>query len=890
MSRQSWSPVVDLLRRAIAEPYRDEVVADLLEDERKAVAAGQPRLMARLALYAQLIRSAIDSHVQRSVGGRLDDSNDAGVLSGVVADFRMAWRLHRSRPGLTVIAVVTLALASGANTALFSAANAVLWRPLPFESPEQLVFLWDVSAAGAKQPLTPARGLDFRQSRSLAGLALLSHRSFVVTGLGPAEEWRGASVSGNFFDVLGAQAVVGRTFHAREGSRDVVVLSHRLWRTRFHEDPSVVGRAVMMGGRPRVVLGVMGGDFYWPAVTAEPGPVDPPLLWAMADQSDVPDAATRSGADFRLDRSTVYLRAVGRLAAGIDLDSARAEIAAVATRLSRDHPATDANRTATLTPAMDQLFGALRRPMLLLVASTLLVVLVAAANVANLLLVRLSGRARELAVRVALGATRARVIRQLAIEGLALAMAGAAIGLVVAKLSFETIVRLAPNTIGRLDRLALDPWPLMLAIVVTMATGLLLGVVPGLSLARRDRRLSAGSRGDVSSGRSRMRQGLVVIEVALALVLVIGAVLFGESLLRLRRVDVGFDPSRLLTFDVTLSGPRLSGNPSAHFDELLGRIRGVPGVVAAAGAVTLPIGGDDFGARISAEGQPPPPPGAEPRIGYQIVTPGWFDTLGLRLQGRDFASLDDGSRGHVVIVNETFARSTWQDGGALGRRLRKGRNSSNPWMTVVGVVSDVRHSGPGKPARPEIYEPYYQTSLPFVAVAVRTRSDPRALTADVRRAIAEIDPQQPMAGVATMEAHLARTYGDLRFLSSLTLAFGGLALLLAAMGVYGVIACATAYRMREFGVRLALGATPRALAALVFAGGMRTVGMGLLLGSGLAFASSRAVQGLLFETTPTDPIVYASAAVVLFTAAALALWLPARRAAHADPVDVLRAE
>ncbi|HEX7778218.1 MAG TPA: FtsX-like permease family protein, partial [Vicinamibacterales bacterium] len=534
MSRRSWSPVVDLISRAIAEPYRDEVVADLIEDERQGIAAGRFRVGARLALYAQLIRSAIDSHVQRDVGEGLDDPNTGGALSGIVADFRMAWRLHRSRPGLTVIAVVTLALASGANTALFSAANAVLWRPLPFESPDRLVFLWDVTAAGAKQPLTPARALDFRQNRSLAGLALLSHRSFVVTGLGPAEEWRGASVSGNFFEVLGVQAVVGRTFHMREGSRDVVVLSHRLWRSRFHEDPSVVGRAVMMSGRPRVVLGVMGDEFYWPAITHEPGPVDPPLIWALADESDVPDAATRSGADFRLDRSTSYLRAVGRLAAGMDLDSARAEIAAVAARLARDHPATDANRTATLTPASDQLFGALRRPMLLLVASTLLVVLVAAANVANLLLVRLSGRARELAVRLALGATRARVIRQLAIEGLVLAVAGAAMGLVVAKLSFETIVRLAPNTIGRLDRLAIDPWPLMLAVVVTMATGLLLGVVPGLALARRDRRLSAGSRGDISSGRSRVRQGLVVIEVALALVLVIGAVLFGESLLRLR--------------------------------------------------------------------------------------------------------------------------------------------------------------------------------------------------------------------------------------------------------------------------------------------------------------------------------------------------------------------
>ena len=889
MSPRSGSPLVDLLRRAIAQPYRDEVVADLLEDERRAIAAGRQPIGARLALYAQLIRSAIDSHVEANAR-EPSDSNSSGVISGVGSDFRMAWRLHRSRPGLTAIAVLTLALASGANTALFSAADAVLWRPLPFESPDRLMFLWDVNAAGEKLPLPPARGLDFRESRSLAGLALLSHRSFVVTGLGPAEEWRGASVSGNFFELLGANAAIGRTFHAREPSRDVVVLGHRLWRTRFNEDPSIVGRSVMMSGRSRVVLGVMGDDFYWPAITADPGLVDAPLLWAMADQSDVPDGATRGGADARLDRSTSYLRAVGRLATGVDIDSARVELAAVATRLSHNHPATDGNRSATLIPALDQLFGALRRPMFLLVASTLLVVLVAAANVANLLLIRLSGRTRELAVRLALGATRARLVRQLAIEGLLLAVAGAAVGLVVAKLSFETIVRLAPNTIGRLDQLALDPRPLLLAFVVTMATGFMLGVVPGLALARRGRRLAAGTRGDITSGRSLVRQVLVVTEIALALVLVIGATLFGESLLRLRRVDVGFDPSTLLTFDVTLSGPRASGNPSAHFDELLRHIRGVPGVVAAAGAVTLPIGGDDFGTRIIVEGQPPPRPGTEPRIGYQIVTPGWFDTLGLRLHGRDFASSDDGSRGLVAIVNASFARRTWQNGDALGRRVRKGRSPSNPWMTVIGVVSDVRHSGPGKPARPEIYEPYSQASLPFVAVAVRTESDPRLLTAGIRKAISEVDPQQPMAGVATMEEHLARAYGDLRFLSALTVAFGGLALLLAAMGVYGVIGCATAHRMREFGVRLALGATPHGLARLVFAGGMGTVVIGLLLGGGLAFGSSRAVRGLLFETTPTDPLVYGTAALVLLAAAALALWVPARRAAHADPVDALRAE
>lgn len=888
MTRPGPFSLVRLLALGIARPYRDDVVADLLEEERQTRAAGQSALSTRAQLYGQLIRSAIDSHVT----ARARDEGNAFVrplVTGLGADISAAWRQFRHRPALCSAALLTLALATGANTALFSVANAVLWQPLPFSDPGRLVFLWDVGANGSRQPLAPARGLDFRQSHSLAGLALISHRSFVITGLGPAEQWRGASVSGNFFDVLGTAAAVGRAFHERELSHDVVVLSHMLWQTRFGASESVVGQTISMNGRPRVVLGVMGREFFWPAVTADPGRVDAPMFWTMADESDVPEGATRSG-DPRLDRNTGYLRAVARLAPSADLTSARAEVAAIATRLAKDHPQTDANRTATLVPAAEQFFGAVRRPMLLLVGSTLLVVLIAAANVANLLLIRLTGRARELAVRVALGATAVRVIRQLAIEGLMLALAGAALGLIVARLSFETIVRLAPDTIGRLDQLALDLRPLALALVVSVTIGMVLGIVPALAVWRRNRRLIDGSRGEISSGRTRLRDGLVVAEIALALVLVTGAMLFGESLLRLRRVDVGFDPSNLLTFDITLSGNRANVPPGPYFDELLARVRTIPGVRAAAGAVTLPIGGDDFGARLTIEGQPPPLPGAEPRIGYQIVTPGWFETLGLHVRGRDFRASDDGSHGAVLIVNETFARATWPASEAIGRRVRKGRNPNNPWMTVVGVVSDVRHAGPAKPPRPEIYEPYSQTSLSFVAVAVRTDRDPGSVAGDLRRAIAEFDPEVPVAGLATMGEHLTRAYGSLRFLSILTLVFGGLALLLAAIGVYGVVGAATAQRMREFGVRTALGATPRRLSQLVFAHGMRPVAIGLLIGCGFAFVSSRAIGGLLFETAPADPRVYASAVVVLLGAGALALWTPARRAARTDAAVVLRSE
>lgn len=888
MKRLGLFSLVRVLALGIARPYRDDVVADLLEEERQTRAAGQSALPARAQLYGQLIRSAIDSHFisRERHQGR---ASVRPVVMGLGADIRAAWRQFRHRPALCAAALLTLALATGANTALFSVANAVLWQPLPFSEPGRLVFVWDVGANGSRQPLAPARGLDFRQSRSLAALALISHRSFVITGLGPAEQWRGASVSSNFFDVLGTAAAVGRTFHERELSRDAVVLSHTLWQTRFGGNESVVGQTITMNGRARVVLGVMGRDFFWPAVTADPGRIDAPMFWTMADESDVPDGATRTG-DARLDRNTGYLRAVARLAPAADLTSARAEIAASATRLAKDHPQTDANRTATLVPAAEQFFGAVRRPMLLLVGSTLLVVLIAAANVANLLLIRLAGRARELTVRVALGATGARVLRQLAIEGLMLAMAGAALGLIVARISFETIVRLAPDTIGRVDRLALDLRPLALAVIVSMAIGMMLAIVPALAVWRRNRRLNDASRGEISSSRTRLRDGLVVAEIALAVVLVTGAMLFGESLLRLRRVDVGFNPSNLLTFDITLSGNRANVPPGPYFDELLARVRKIPGVRAAAGAVTLPIGGDDFGARLTVDGQPPPLPGAEPRIGYQIVTPGWFETLGLRLRGRDFRASDDGSHGGVLIVNETFARATWPASEAIGRRVRKGRNPGNPWMTVVGVASDVRHAGPAKPPRPEIYEPYSQTSLPFVAVAVRTDRDPGSLAGDLRRAIAQFDPEVPVAALATMEEHLTRTYGSLRFLSILTLVFGVLALLLAAIGVYGVVGAATAQRMREFGVRTALGATPRRLAGLVFAHGMRPIAIGLLIGCSVAFVTSRALAGLLFETAPADPRVYASAVVVLLGAGALALWTPARRAARTDAAIVLRSD
>jgi putative ABC transport system permease protein len=395
------------------------------------------------------------------------------------------------------------------------------------------------------------------------------------------------------------------------------------------------------------------------------------------------------------------------------------------------------------------------------------------------------------------------------------------------------------------------------------------------------------------ASRPGFRHALVALEVAVAVSLVVGAALFGESLMRLRRVDVGFDTSHLLTFNVALVGERAEyqSKQIAFFEEMFRAIRAMPDVRAAGGAVTLPIGGDDFGAPIFPDGQPIPAPGTERHVGFQIVGTGWFDTLGMRVvAGRDFTVQDARRDAPVAVVNETMAATVWPGQDPIGRPLRLDTDSAKPWITVIGVVSDIRHLGPGKPPRPEMYEPYYQNSLPFLAVAVRTAGDPLAVVPAIRAAVAQLDAAQPISSVSTMDQHLTRAYGDGTFLSTLTLGFGALALGLAIVGVYGVVGWSSAQRTREFGLRTALGAAPGSLVALVLWQGLRPVALGAGLGVGAAIVLARLVRGLLFNTAPADPALYALAVATVMIAAAVACWIPARRAGKIDPVRALTAE
>lgn len=869
-------PLVRFAARRIPATYREEIVADLVERH--------PSFVRLLIAILRSARDARKNMTTRSEGTRPAFTWGADVLA--------ALRLHRKHPAGALAIVLILGTAIGLNTALFSMMRGVLLRPLPFAHEDRVVFLWATVGTRQSQPLAPGRALDLgRRSADLESSALIGHISMNVTGIGPAERWYGASVSSTFFDVLGAPVALGRAFSGADANRDVVVLSDRLWRQRWHGDPSIIGTSVIMNGRPRQIVAVMPPDFYWPSITAETSAVDPPLFWTCAVRSEVPERPTASPEDATLDRRTGFVRLVARLKPGVSIPHAQASLDAVAADLSREYPATDAGVGVGIVGAREQLFGPVERPMLFIWLASALVVLGACVNVGTLLLVRQSARRREFAVRSALGAGRGRLTRQLICESVVLSVAGGALGVVLAYGGLRALVAAAPASVGRLDQVSIDGVILAAALVLSILVGLALGSLAAAGLWRDRSADDLRGAGTAEPNRARLRKMLVGAEAALAVLLVVGAALFGESLVRLYRVDLGFDTHNLLTFNVALSGEG-SESPARQaqfFERLLERMRAVPGVTAAAAAVTLPIGGDDFGGRLYVEGRPLPVRGSEPRLGYQSVEPGWFTTLGMRVvEGRDFSRTDSATSQPVIIVNRALAQLLWPGASPIGQRVRDSRVSNDPPMEVIGVVGDVLHNGPSAPARPEFYRPFPQDPFSFMAVALRTSGRPESFAGAVRAAVTELDPAQPISAVSSMDAHLERAYGRSRFLASLTILFGALALLLAVVGVYGVASVSVAQRSREFGVRTALGATPAQLIRDVLSDSLKPVSIGAAAGLVAAIAASSAARALLFGTPPTEVSAYAFAVAMLVGAAAAGTLIPARRAARIDPVRALR--
>jgi putative ABC transport system permease protein len=787
--------------------------------------------------------------------------------------------------------VLTLALGIGANTAIFSVVNAALLRPLPFADAGRLVFLWNRTPEGEPNPLGPGRMLDFRaQTTSFEESAAVAHISYTLTGAGDAESIQGSSVASTFFDVLGVRPILGDTFHGGRADPSAVVLGYGLWTRRFGADPSIVGRTITLNGRARSVAAVMPREFFWPFITSRPSADPGPELWVPGGAGDVPRTAVNEDLDVTGNRNAGYIRVVARLRPGVTAEQADAEVRAIGQRLSREHPE-DGGRTAMIVPLRRQLFGAIERPLYVLAGAVGFVLAIACANVASLLLGRGAARRRDLALRRALGATRARIVRQLLAEAAVLSCAGAGAGALIAWWGTAALLQLAPADMAG-GGARFDLRVLAFTAGAALLSGLAFGVLPAIQFSggHLSGALAEGStRGSGSRRSGRIRDVLVVAEIAVALVLLVGSTLLVRSFAALSRVDTGIDTRNLLTFDVKLSGPRAEyqARQVQFYDALQRRLEAVPGVVSAGSAVTLPIGGDDFGTRFLVEGRPTPKPGFEPGAGYQIVMPGFFKAMGIPIRsGRDVRDSDTRTSPRVVLVNETLARQQWPGEDPLGRRVRF--DDEDAWMTVVGVVGDIRHLGPAVPPRPELYQPSSQRSFPFMAFVVRTSGDAYAAVPALRRAAAELDPALPLANVKTMDEHIARALARPRFVSTLVTAFGALALTLAIVGIYGVMSWSVAERMREFAIRLALGVRGPALVGSVLGKALALAGAGITLGLLGARAATRVLNGLLFGIQATDAVTFAATAVAVALVALAACYVPARRALRADPVTLLR--
>lgn len=823
----------------------------------------------------------------------------------LASDLRYSLRNILRQPTFSAIAVLVLALAIGANTAIFSIVHTVLLRPLPYDAADRLVVLWSTSPSVQRVTLTPGRFLDFReQASSVASFAGISHIPITLTSHGDPARLRGSNVSRNFFEVLGVVPALGQTFAGSQAAERLAMLSDGLWRRQFGGDSAIVGQSVTLNDTSYVVVGVMPPTFVWPNVTATPVDFAYPEIWIAAGTRDLPILSVANDERFLTDRRTGYLRAVGRLTPGVSLAHARDEIDRIAARLANEHPDTDAGRGAVLVPLGEQFLGNVRPPLYVLAAAVGFVLIIACANIASLLLTRASSRQRELAVRVALGASRGRLIRQLVADALVLSTLSAVIGTLFAAWAITLLVSLSPQAVLRLEDARLDGITLLFTIGLATLTGAFFGWLPGL-LANRTvggspmnegpSTLLRGGRSSEGRRGRRAREALVIAQIMVTLVLLVGAGLLLRSFVALQHVTTGLDPRNLLTFDLFLGdrGKESAAQQTAFYEDVRRGLSSMAGVESAALVVTLPIGGDNFGGEAYAEGEAAPLPGHERRVGLQVVSPGYFRTLGTPFRsGRDVDVTDTAETSRVAVINETLARQLWPgEDDIVGRRFRTSSAPGAPWVTLIGVVGDVRHLGPASPPRPEFFLPYFQQPFSFMAVVVRTTSDNALQIApEVRRHINQLRPTLALSGVATMEQHLYRSTLQPRFLSMIVGSFGALALVLSALGIYGTLAYSVTQRLREIGVRMALGAQRSDVLSLILRRGLLLSSIGVTLGLIGSIALTRALAGLLFEIRPSDPVTYGSAAIGFFGIATLASLVPALRASRVDTIATLRGD
>src|SRR5688572_3331699 len=798
---------------------------------------------------------------------------------------RYASRQLLRSPGFTVVAVLGLALGIGANVALFSVVNSVLLRPLPYHEPDRLVRL---SSTHEENNLTRTgfsypRYLEVQQRQEVfSALALSAGNAFTWTGRGDPEQLIGLHASAALLPTLGLQPLLGRNFSAdedRPGGEHVVLIGHAMWQQRFNRDPSVLGQALTLDGAPYTIIGVL-------PEAATAFPLNQLQIW-VPRPAEVPYLAPS-----QLNNGGYFFQAVARLKPDISLPQAREAMNVIAAGYRAANPANvDAPARIEIVPLLEDAVGAERQSYLLLFGAVGCVLLIACANIANLLLARFAGRRREIAARFALGASRADVVRQLVTESMLLSVIGGVIGLLLAEWTLSALVTFGADLIPRVAEIRIDPIALGFTLLATLLTGLAIGLLPALQASGVNvlEALKEAGRGSVGTGQ-RLRAGLLVAEVSLSLVLLIAAGLLLTSFARLQRVEPGFEPAGIFTAQLVLPSQRYPpAKLVAFYEQLYQRLATLPGATSAALTDRVPLTGGQSPAPVAVVGRPVPPMSERPMANRHLVSPRYFNTLGIPIRaGRDFDERDSASVPHVVIVNETFAKRHFPGEDPVGRTLITGMGQLP--SQIVGVVADVRSTGLNTAPEADYFLPALQRPETFTNVLVRTTTSPNAMAPLVREALRTVDPDLPLLEPQTLDARIAQTVADRKLALVLLAGFAALALLLASLGVYSVMAHLVALRTSEIGIRMALGASPGMVLRMVLGHGRRLTLLGIALGIAGAFFVSRLMQQALFEVNAAEPLIYIAVSAMLLLVAECASWLPARRATRIDPVIALRNE
>jgi putative ABC transport system permease protein len=808
-------------------------------------------------------------------------------METLLQDIKYGFRMMLKHPAFAAIAVIALALGIGANTAIFSVVNAVLLRPLPFTEPDRLMVVYEsrVDRGSSRSSVSYPNFADWREQNSVfEHMSTYRTNDLVLTGDGEPARLLAGVVNADLFPLLGVSPALGRTLLPEEdkpgdGGR-VVMLSHRFWQQRFSGDPNVIGRGLVLAGKNYDVVGVMPQGFQFP-VDSEP--VD---LWTTV--------AIDSG--MFTQRGAHYMHVIARLKPGVTLAQAKAEMDGIASNLERQYPDENSHRGVTIVPALESLVGDIRPALLILLGAVGCVLLIACANVANLLLARATTRHKEMAIRSALGASRARVVRQLLTESVLLALAGGALGLLVALWGTNLLVKLGGDDVPRAAQIGLDLRVLGFTLLISLITGVVFGLVPALHSSKTDltESLKEGGRGSSEGARSNWLRGvLVVVEVAIAVVLLVGAGLLIQSLHRLQQVNPGFDSHNVLTFSIGL--PEVQYKPQQQVEfyrELKSRLESLPGIRSAGAVMPLPLSGDRMRVTFETEGRPI----AKSELPVtEIRTTGldYFKTIGIPLlKGRDFTQRDDKKAPAVIIVNDAFAKQFFPGEEVLGKHIKPGISADDdePVMReIVGVVGNVKHRGLSVEAEPEAYEPHAQLTFDM-AILAKTETDPRAIINAVQRELRAMDKDLPAYSIKTLDEYLAASVARPRFNTLLLAIFAGLALVLTAVGLYGVMSYSVTQRTHEIGIRMALGASQQTVLGMIVRRGMTLTAIGICTGLTGAFFLTRLLASLLFGVGVTDPATFVAISVILAGVALGACLVPALRATKVDPMIALRCE